>query len=259
MSRTHRARLGPGLAAVGIAALACTAPSVASAQSSAEAPEPYRPTSHVASTGVQVGARLGYAAGAGSVYSGLGVADASVGTLPVIADLGWRALPELYVGAYGQFAPVMLRENPQSCPQGFSCAAQNWRIGLQVDYHFLPRTRLDPYVGIGGGYEILRTHVSGTTTIPLPQGPAPGQVDSTVVDRGWEFANLTLGFDWRASKAIGVGPFATATLARYNVREGDRTVTVAGNVVPSAQEPIDHATHAQFLFGIRGTFNPSGD
>jgi hypothetical protein len=222
-------------------------------QQDVEHREPSR--SHDASLGPQFGARVGYAVGAGSVYSGLGVSDASSGTIPVIVDIGWRMMHHLYVGAYGQVAPVLLREDPRSCPQGFDCSAQNWRMGLQVDAHLLPHTRVDPYVGIGGGYEILHTHVSGNAPIPLPSGTIVGHVDQSVTDRGWEFGNLTVGFDYRFSHGFGLGPFGTATLARYNVRDVNRTVTVGGTEVPTPVASVDHALHEQFLFGLRGTFN----
>ena len=234
------------------------AASVASAQESyGERPRP-TPERYAAEPGLQLGARVGFTAGAGSVISGIPVTEASSGAVPVIIDAGWRIRPEIYVGAYGQIAPVLLRENPETCPQGFNCSARNWRVGIQADLHFLPRSRLDPYAGVGVGYEILHTTVNGTAPIPLPTGATvPGQVESSVVDRGWEYGNVSVGFDYRISNVVGLGPFATATLAQYNVRESSRTVTVAGNEVSAGtQGPIDHTLHAQFIVGLRGTFNP---
>lgn len=214
------------------------------------------PRTRMAKPGIQLGARVGYAGGAGSVYSGLGVWDASSGTIPLMVDLGWRVIPHLYIGAYGGFAPVLLKTNPQSCPGGFNCDAQNWRFGLQFDVHPLPRVSWDPYIGFGAGYEVIHTTVNGTTPVTLPTGPATALVDSSVTDRGWEFGNITLGADFRLDRAIGLGPFFTATLARYNVRETDRSVTVAGTPIPSPVADVTHANHAQFIVGVRGTFNP---
>src|SRR5690606_11898959 len=54
-------------------------------QEDAERPQRHEP-SRVANAGLQVGARLGYTAGAGSVISGLGVVDAASGAIPVILD-----------------------------------------------------------------------------------------------------------------------------------------------------------------------------
>ena len=156
---------------------------------------------YAANRGLQVGARVGYALGTGVVYSGLKLSDSSNGALPIIVDVGWRALPQLYVGLYGQFAPVFTKTNPVSCPSGFDCNAQDWRFGLQADYHFVPRSRIDPYIGIGGGYEVLHTTVSGPVAVPTPLGVATGNAHVSVVDRGWEFVALTLGFDGRVDPA----------------------------------------------------------
>lgn len=212
----------------------------------------------MARRGPQMGVRVGYTAGTGIVYSGLDVHDASSGALPITVDLGWRFLPQLYAGLYGAFAPVFLKNNPVSCPGDFDCNAQNWRFGVQVDYHFMPRSRLDPYVGLGGGYEILHTNVNGVSPVPLPTGgAAPGHVSAGIIDRGWEFANLTLGFDARIDSMVGVGPYVSGSLNEYNVHTGTQSVTVGNTQVSNAPLPdVDHGLHELFTAGVRGTFNP---
>lgn len=216
------------------------------------------PHDYMARTGPQMGVRVGYALGTGIVYSGLSLRDSSSGALPVTIDLGWRFLPQLYAGLYGSFAPVFLKNNPISCPDGFDCNAQNWRFGVQFDYHFVPRSRLDPYIGLGGGYEVLHTNVHGTTPVPLPTGgAAPGNVSAGITDRGWEFANLTLGFDARINSVVGIGPYVSGSLSEYNVHSGNQSVTVSGTQVSNAAvSPVDHGLHELFFAGLRGTFNP---
>lgn len=211
----------------------------------------------MANRGLQLGARVGYSFGAGDIYSGLGVSDTSNGSVPVMIDLGFRALPELYVGAFGQYAPVFLKTNPASCPDGFTCSAADLRFGLEADLHVAPRTRLDPYIGIGVGYEVLRTTFEGTSPVPLPTGAtAKGRVDTSITDRGWEYAALTLGFDYRLSSGVGVGPFATATLGAFDAHTGTTAVTVNGRSASNAVSDMPHATHETFIVGLRGTFNP---
>jgi hypothetical protein len=207
--------------------------------------------------GPQVGLRVAYAAGTGVVYSGLNVTDASAGALPIILDLGWRFLPQLYVGAYGQFAPVFTRNNPMSCPDGFDCWAHDWRFGVQADFHFLPRSRLDPYFGLGTGYEILENNVHGTTPVPTAGGPVIGNIATNVTDSGYEFLNATFGLDLRVDSVFGVGPFVTGTLGRYTDHDGTQSITVGGTAVQSGSvSPVDHAMHELVFAGLRGTFNP---
>jgi len=223
-----------------------------------ETPKPgYERREYTARVGPQLGARIAYAAGAGSVYSGLSVASSSNGALPMQIDLGWRIMPLLHVGVYGQYAPVFLETNPLSCPEGFSCSAQDWRFGIQADFHPLPLSRWDPYVGVGMGYEILHTGVDGTTNVPTPSGTVPAAVDASVVDRGWEFATLTFGFDYRVNDLLGIGPFISGSLNRYDSHTGTRNVVVSGTLVSSTQvESVDHVMHEIFMIGLRGVINP---
>jgi hypothetical protein len=215
------------------------------------------PPSYEASTGPQVGARVGYAGTFGVVYSGLSFTDATSGAIPVIIDVGWRFLPRLYAGLYGQLAPVLTRNNPVSCPDGTNCSAQDYRVGVQVDLHFAPSSRVDPYVGVGGGYEVLQSNVGGGTSVPTPAGVQPGAVNASTVNRGWEMGALTLGLDMRPSRGVAVGPFVTGTLAEYNERTGTQSVTVGAAIVQSGPVPeVNHGLHELLIGGVRGTFNP---
>lgn len=213
--------------------------------------------SHMANTGLQVGLRTGYGGGSGDVYRGLNVRDASSGGIPIIVDLGVRALPELYAGIYGGFTPIFTKSNPVSCPNGLDCATQQWRFGVQFDLHYIPSSRFDPYVGLGGGYEILHSNVSGAVPVPTLLGTFPGNVNANIIDRGWEFANLTFGFDWRFSRAAALGPFISGSINEYGVHSGTQTVTVGGTQVSATPVAnVDHGLHELFFAGLRGTFNP---
>ncbi len=218
------------------------------------APPPVR--DWVAKPGLQFGLRTGVIEGTGVVYSGLNLRDASSAAIPIIADLGWRIIPQLYVGAYGQFAAVITKNNV-NCPDGFDCAAQDWRFGIGADFHFLPSSRFDPYVGLSSGYEILHSSATGNVPIPTPLGSVNGFVSGHAIDRGWEFANLSVGFDYRAADFFGFGPFLSASIGEYNVRTGSQVVTVGGAQVQNTFLPnVSHGTHELFFAGIRGTFNP---
>jgi hypothetical protein len=210
-----------------------------------------------ASTGPQVGARVGYAAGAGVIYSGLSYSDATSGSIPVIVDVGWRFLPQLYAGIYGQLAPVITRTNAVSCPEGTNCSAQDYRFGVEVDLHFAPSSRVDPYVGVGGGYEVLQTNVGGGTTLPAAAGAQPASVNASTNDRGWEMAAVTLGLDVRPNRGVAVGPFVTGTLGEYNVRTGTQSVMTGATLVQTTPvSDVNHGLHELLIGGVRGTFNP---
>jgi hypothetical protein len=206
--------------------------------------------------GLQVGARIAGGLGFGNVYDGLGVADGAHASIPIIIDVGVRPIPQLYVGLFGQFAPVIEKKNPLSCPEGFDCTVRDWRVGLQADFHPMPHGHIDPYIGFGAGYEILRTSVSGRTNVNVPfVGNRPAFVEGTATDRGWEYGAGTLGFDYRVSRSFGVGPFFTATISQYNVHEGQRTVTVGSNQITTDLPSVRHLAHELLFIGLRGSFN----
>jgi hypothetical protein len=206
--------------------------------------------------GLQVGARVGFGAGTGSVYDGFKVSDGSNGFVPFTADIGVRIIRELYVGAYGSYAYVIPKTNATSCPDTFDCSVKDWRVGAEADWHFLPSHSLDPYVGVFGGYELLQNHVTGTTQVPIPGvGPAPGAVNAKVNDKGWEIG-LAAGADIRLARVLALGPYLSASLGRYIARTGSTDVQVNGTTVSSTGAPeVDHAYHELFMLGVRGTLN----
>lgn len=213
--------------------------------------------SHMANTGLQLGARVGYGGGSGIVYHGLSVMDASGGTIPVVLDLGVRVLPQLYAGLYGSWGEIFTKNNPVSCPGNLDCKTQQWRFGVEFDFHYNPTSKIDPYIGLGGGYEILHTHIAGGIPIPTALGTIPGTTDTSIIDRGWEFATLTFGLDARLSRGVGIGPVLSASLAEYGVHSGTETVSIMGRqVAQMPPTPVSHGLHELYFAGIRGTFNP---
>ncbi len=220
-------------------------------------PSQMGPQRYQANTGLQVGVRTGYQGGAGIVYSGLSVHESSGGAIPVIVDLGVRVIPQLYAGIYGSWASIFTKNNPTSCPGDLDCKTDQWRFGVEFDYHPMPHKRLDGYVGLGGGYEILHTTINGPITVPTALGTFPAQASAGIIDRGWEFATLSGGFDYRINRGVGIGPFLSASLAEYGVHTGNQSATINGmQVANTPVPPVTHGLHELLFAGLRGTFNP---
>jgi hypothetical protein len=210
----------------------------------------------MAPAGLQLGLRTGYALGSGVVYSGLPVTRGTDGYLPIILDVGIRMLPEFYLGAYGQFGFVTNKGDVTTCPTGFGCTTQNWRFGIAADYHFMPRLRWDPYIGINFGYEVLHESLEGTTAVPVAPGVnVPANVSVDVTDRGWEYIGFTLGSDYRLSRYAAIGGFLSASLNQYNVHSGTQTAVVAGQSVTTPLPEVNHGMHEIYIIGLRGTFD----
>jgi hypothetical protein len=195
--------------------------------------------------------------GAGSVYSGLTLFDTMAGAVPIQVGLGWRFIPQFYAGVYGQFAPIFRKHDPVTCPDGFTCASEDWRVGVEAEYHFLPSSRFDPYLGGGFGYEVLHSSAAGQVPVSVGITTAMGNASGSAIDRGWEFGSLTLGFDWRVEHWVGIGPYISASVGEYNVHTGTQTVGVGGTQVMSGPVPdVTHEVHALGSIGMRGTFGP---
>jgi hypothetical protein len=254
--RGRMQRLLPTLVVITVPLL-MSAPSLAFAQGEYDRNEPIStPTDMSPKTGVQVGARVGFGVGTGSVYKDFGVSEGSNGFVPVVVDVGARVIPELYIGAYGGWAHVIPKTNQTSCPEGYSCSVNDWRFGVEADWHFMPRVSYDPYIGLSTGWDILHNSVSGSTQLPTPAGLAPANVEANVTDSGWEIVGLHLGADFRLGRALALGPFFTATLGRYTNRTGTTTVSVGPQSQSKDAPDVEHAMHEYYMLGVRGTINP---
>jgi hypothetical protein len=118
------------------------------------------------------------------------------------------------------------------------------RFGIQGQYHLSPAEKLDPWFGVGFGYELATMSVSGSV-----MGTS---IDSSATYKGFEFLNLQGGADFKVSPAIGIGPFLSFSLGQYGSAS---TSGNAGGQSMSDSGDIDNtAIHEWFTFGVRGAF-----
>jgi opacity protein-like surface antigen len=202
----------------------------------AQAPAPPPSDSMSASdSGISLGLRAGYGVPLGTATGVTGAPNISssiAGTIPLWADVGYRFASNWYIGGFFQYGIGILASNV--CATGTSCTNYDMRFGLNAHYHFMPGQMLDPWVGIGAGYEILSTTVTPT-----------GGTGVTSNVRGFEFGNAQVGLDWMATPSLGVGPFVAFTVAQY-------TDASVGSVSASI---TNKSIHEWLLFGLRGVFN----
>src|SRR4051794_13939938 len=104
------------------------------------------------SSGPRLALRTGFAVPIGQTFAASGAIDDTVtGYVPVRLDLGYRIAHHFYVGVAAQLADVV----PSGCTSGMSCSGSDLRFGVMVAYHLLPRSIVDPWLGIGMGFEQL--------------------------------------------------------------------------------------------------------
>jgi outer membrane protein W len=193
-----------------------------------------------------IGLRLGYALPMGSVDknsdgSSEKMSDGVSGQFPIWLDLGYMVTPNVMLGLYGQYAFGSLAgEIKAACDQdaqfGVSCSESDIRFGVQGQYHILPTEKVDPWLGLGVGYEMMKISVSGA-----------GQ-DGSVTLKGFEFANLQGGVDFKPLPNLGVGPFVSFSFGQYGSSSSD------GAAASLNQDITNKAIHEWLTFGVRGAF-----
>jgi hypothetical protein len=187
-------------------------------------------------TGLEFGLRTGFMLPFGKTADRPqgSLSDSFTGFLPIWIEGGYRFNPNLFVGAFFQYAFAFTK----NCDPGFDCSGSDLRVGAEGHYHFMPGRMADPWLGLGVGYEWLRASESRGSL----------SIDATL--HGFEFADFQAGVDFVVTKKFSVGPFAALTLAQY------RTLSASGGGQSFSGLIDKRALHELLIFGVRGTFSP---
>jgi hypothetical protein len=162
------------------------------------------PPDVVTPTGPSFGLRFGVGFPAGNVSSGV-AASAIVGYLfPVTLDLGYRLSPHWYIGGYLSVAYGTPADSTcGSMGTGLaSCYETDIRVGADVQYHFFPSAKLQPWVGVGAGWEVLNE----ISTDDMGD-------DTSDSKNGIEFFHLDLGVDYRVGARDKLGVYFLSTVS----------------------------------------------
>ena len=142
-------------------------------------------------SGFGFGVRAAWAWPSGGLTGGQTVSDVVDSALPLWLEAGYHINKALYAGLYFQYAPGFT-----NCLGGQSCSSNALRFGAEVLYGFAPDAVINPWAGLGFGYEIFKTSASGD--------------DRTF--KGFELLNVQVGLDWAVTRTFNVGPFASYQL-----------------------------------------------
>jgi outer membrane protein W len=186
-----------------------------------------------AAEGLELGARLGYGIPMGDAVKDGKLSDGIKSQIPIWIDAGYRIDESLFAGLYMSYGIAQLKED---CPDGASCSATDIRVGLQGQYHLSPAESMDPWLGLGIGYEMAKLKVEA------------GGAEASTTYSGFEFLNLQGGLDFEAAEGVGVGPFLSFSLGQYSKAKVE---TPAGSVDGDIE---DKAMHQWLTLGVRGTF-----
>jgi hypothetical protein len=159
------------------------------------------PTRFEAATRVAVGFPIGNATGATTrTPGGTSVADLVAWSVPLELELGARIGPA-FVGGYVSYG---FGKAGSALEGGTSRSASNVRVGFEVLWHIGPDRAVDPWFGVGVGYEWLNLSIGGTG------GAITGSA------RGFEWVNLQLGIDFTLGRNFRLGPFVRSRVGQYD-------------------------------------------
>jgi hypothetical protein len=155
--------------------------------------------------------------------------------LPLGLEIGYRFGPRVWGELFFELAPASAASS--LCAAGADCTASDARIGLAVLLRLAPRSFLDPWVGVGLGVEVMN---------------AKGWDAATSSEREWSWAGVELplveaGVDVAVTDRLGVGPWASMTVARFTSESVE-----AGSGTTSGKIQ-DRATHGWLSGGVKAT------
>lgn len=205
-------------------------------------------------TGFSAGLRLGVGVPVGKAGEDPFGAERDLNDLtpwrvPVWVDLSYALSGALTIGAYGQ---VGVGGVGDSCIG--DCDWNDIRVGAEAEWRFLPGAPVNPWLGVGLGWEWLsfRQLVSGD----VPDGMG-GMVTATgrVAERfGGPEAMLHGGVDFQVEDALRIGPYASATVSQYVTDSFE--CTPANGLCPPDGSIDGSALHSWISVGLRGAYTP---
>ena len=206
---------------------------------------------HAEDTGFEASFRVGYAFPLGNV-SGANdskLSDGVSGQLPLMLDVGYRVLPNLFIGVYGQYGFAFVGDAfDEVCNDSspVDCSAHDIRLGIEGHYHFRPQHDFDPWVGIGFGYEWLNISAGR------------GDIESSSTMHGFEFFNLQVGLDVLVTRHFYAGPFVSMSFSQFSELSISCKGVPAGgcDAFDGSTNISDKALHEWLMLGVRGSFAP---
>ncbi len=135
---------------------------------------------------IQLDARAGVAKPFGDVGNGDALSDFIGWAFPLEAQLKFRVLKQLAIGAYGRYSPTSVAS---TCS---GCTVNDYGFGGVVEYRFDEKLEGGPWLAVSAGYAALKSQVPDLSGVKLTRtvsgfdGAVSGGID-------FELGGLTLG------------------------------------------------------------------
>lgn len=177
-------------------------PALLGAAAASAAPAP------AAREGVQAALHVGYSRPIGGLQTqaALELSTLFDSEVPFSLEVGWRFDPHWLVGAYGGVAGAAIGSTFAAPCSVANCAARAYRVGLLTKVYLVPDGLLDPWLGVGLGYDVAQLDIEARDAA----------IATTL--RGFEGPTLCAGVDVRLSRYLGLGPFLALAPGEYTHR-----------------------------------------
>ena len=194
---------------------------------------------------LSMGWRVGWASPLGKITRDDGGAklDELVGPqVPIWLDGTYEPLPFLSLGLYATWAAgsVPAGDDMWGCPPDNSCFAHTLRGGAQAHLHLAPMQKINPWFGLGAGYEFAFAYNVWVNSEAAEK--------TRRVNHGAEIINVQLGVDYKPNPKFGIGPFVSFSVGRYAM------CSTKIDTSPVRCDIERRAQHEWLVVGLRTTF-----
>ncbi|HET7546081.1 MAG TPA: hypothetical protein VFK05_39705 [Polyangiaceae bacterium] len=193
----------------------------------------------------EIGGRVGYAMPIGSLSSSTKLNDVFTGTIPGVLDL-WARIPGGFaIGGYFGLAAGIQGHALDSCA---NCSALDFRAGLQAAKHFKDTAILDPWVGIGIGWEWASvSQIFHTQGVEFTSDSTYSAFPELSAHAGLDIGGETVAF----------GPYVSISYAPFNKVKSTLScsdIRCTNENIVTGSSDVDGGGHGWFSFGVRGTY-----
>jgi hypothetical protein len=187
------------------------------------------PAASLADGGIVLNARAGVAKPFGDLEKDSPMSDLVAWEFPLQADLQFRVMRPLSVGAYVKYGPTTLGSKMKDACSGMSCKLNDIGFGAIAEWRLSGRLEGGPWVGAFFGYDMLKGDLS------------EGSLSATASITGFE-GGANLGMDFELG-GLTLGPYAGLSAGQFTKAD-----IGAGNV-----SITDKTLHYWFQVGLRAS------
>jgi hypothetical protein len=206
-------------------------------------------------TGFTAGLRLGVGVPFGKAgRDGLLGGERSLNDLtswraPVWLDVGYSPTGSTTLGVYAQVGTGGTGDNCE-----FDCDWSDIRVGAEAEWRVAPGAAVDPWVGLGLGYEWLSYRV--LVSVDIDDGTGGTQtIQGRATERfGGPELMLHGGVDFQVEDALRIGPYASATVSQYLT--DSYSCQPVTDLCPADGSIDGAAFHSWIGIGLRGAYTP---